>query len=252
MPETERPLCQRNCLKPWVLLAGAAWCLLSQLSTGAIFAQDGQDVRLNDDRDTSRRVSKVDPPAPTLFADQSRPDNRAEDGEDDDLQSRSDREFDSDDTKLAELEDESQDEGEDATEPASASIELGTISTTTRGLKVNILETHADVPEDQSYRLARQAGIHSSPVASEKLFAWAAPNIRYQRLYFEDVPLERYGQTPCGLRQTILSGAHFYKSAILLPYQAISHPPKDCDWPLGFCRPGAETPFVWERHLKND
>ncbi len=129
--------------------------------------------------------------------------------------------------------------------------EMKLINTDTRLLRVNIAETDLKSPADQSSELIAQGLSHTSILPSEKRFAWAAPDIRYQPLYFEDVALERYGQTPCGceLRQTALSAAHFFKSAALLPYQMIEQDPHSCDWPLGFCRPGTDAPFVWQKHI---
>lgn len=140
-----------------------------------------------------------------------------------------------------------------STAPTSKRLdEMKSISTDTRSLRINIAETSSEAPEDESNQLVISASGDSLIAPSEKRFAWAAPDIRYQPLYFEDVALERYGQTPCGceLRQTALSAAHFFKSAALLPYQMIEQDPHSCDWPLGFCRPGTETPFIWQKHIR--
>ena len=102
------------------------------------------------------------------------------------------------------------------------------------------------VPADRSGELAGQWE-EESRVVSDKLFAWAAPDIRYQPLYFEDVALERYGQTFPPARQSIASGVHFFKSAALRPLQMWHDHPYDCDHPLGFCRPGNRTPCVYQR-----
>ena len=124
------------------------------------------------------------------------------------------------------------------------------ISTDTRSLRVNIAETNDTAPEDQSNQLMAQSQGHAQ-IPSEKRFAWAAPDIRYQPLYFENVPHERYGQTPegCELRQTVLSTVHFFGSAALLPYKLIDQHRHSCDGPLGFCRPGSESPFVWQQPI---
>ena len=124
------------------------------------------------------------------------------------------------------------------------------ISTDTRSLRVNIAETNDTAPEDQSNQLMAQSQGHAQ-IPSEKRFAWAAPDIRYQPLYFENVPHERYGQTPegCELRQTVLSTVHFFGSAALLPYKLIDQHRHSCDGPLGFCRPGSDSPFVWQQPI---
>lgn len=91
-------------------------------------------------------------------------------------------------------------------------------------------------PADQSWQLTNRG---SMPIAnSGKLFAWAAPDITYNPLYFEDVALERYGQTRGFIRQPFVSGFHFLKSATFLPYYLLYDPINSCDGPLGYCRPG--------------
>ena len=122
-----------------------------------------------------------------------------------------------------------------------------------REISLNVRDTNTELPEDQSYQL--QSSYRSGWTqfaARPKVFAWAAPNIRYQPLYFEDVALERYGQTfDCerfGLqKQELSSFAHFFKSAFLLPYHMRFDHPKSCDSPLGYCRPGNAVPYVRQR-----
>lgn len=96
------------------------------------------------------------------------------------------------------------------------------------------------VPADESSVLiaSTRRHYHSAP-KPEKVFAWAAPQIRYQPLYFEDVQLERYGQTKGLVKQPLVSGFKFFRDAALLPLNASIDCPGSCDSPLGFCRPGA-------------
>ena len=82
-----------------------------------------------------------------------------------------------------------------------------------------------------------------------KVFAWVAPDIRYQPLYFENVALERYGQTSGMRRESIRSTANFFTSAVLLPYHMRRDAPGSCDYPLGFCRPGDVIPCTKQRQL---
>lgn len=118
-----------------------------------------------------------------------------------------------------------------------------------RGIKIGIRETNDNVPEDLASQLIRSAKPKWTHFAPEpKVFAWAAPNIRYQPLYFEDVALERYGQTLPPYRQTIKSSVHFFKSVVFLPNKMRHDAPSSCDYPLGFCRPGDATPTIYQRH----
>ena len=101
-------------------------------------------------------------------------------------------------------------------------------------------------PADQSWQLTSRG---SMPIAnSEKLFAWAAPDITYKPLYFEDVALERYGQTRGFFKQPFVSGVHYLKSAAFLPYFSLYDPVNACDGPLGYCRPGERVNCVKQKH----
>lgn len=82
-----------------------------------------------------------------------------------------------------------------------------------------------------------------------KVYAWVAPEIRFQPLYFEDVALERYGQTSGERKELISSTANFFTSAFLLPYHMQQDAPTGFDYPLGFCRPGDVAPWTKKRQL---
>jgi hypothetical protein len=225
------------------------------------FPQDGSETTAQSA--SSRRVDgELEPLAEELQLDRPQPD----DSEPDDSEPGeskndkfSDRAEDMDTDELSlddeELDDEELDDDlqDDDSEEGALTPFVGpvAINTDTRSLRVNIAESDATAPADQSGELIAQSLGKAIVVPSEKRFAWAAPDIRYQPLYFENVPHERYGQTPegCEIRQTVLSAAHFFGSAALLPYKLLDQHPQSCDGPLGFCRPGSETPFVWQRSI---
>lgn len=73
---------------------------------------------------------------------------------------------------------------------------------------------------------------------------WEPPNQRHQPVYFEDVALERYGQTICPVAQPVISGTRFLVQAALLPYQMGSEAPRDVRYDVGLARPGSPTPAV--------
>ena len=104
------------------------------------------------------------------------------------------------------------------------------------------------VPEDRS-QLLREYGRVGPVSESGKVFAWAAPNIRYQPLFFEDVVLERYGQTLPDYRQGFRSAIHFGTAFTGLSLQMLETPPRSCDYPLGYCRPGTCVPQTTQRHF---
>lgn len=114
---------------------------------------------------------------------------------------------------------------------------------TIRAISLDIREKSDRAPQDVATKLLdSQSGRWSSFAPAPKVYAWAAPNIRYQPLYFEDVALERYGQTKSPGRQAVRSGVHFFTSVGLLPWHLCQDPPQSCDYPLGFCRPGDDVP----------
>ena len=75
-------------------------------------------------------------------------------------------------------------------------------------------------------------------------FTWTAAATCHKPLYFEEVGLERYGHTAGPLLQPVASGAHFFGSILLMPYQMGLTPPNECVYPLGHYRPGDCAPWI--------
>jgi hypothetical protein len=73
---------------------------------------------------------------------------------------------------------------------------------------------------------------------------WKASGLCHKPLYFEEVQLERYGHTSGPLSQPILSGAHFFLNIATLPYQMGISPPNECEYALGYYRPGNCAPWL--------
>ncbi|PQO40876.1 hypothetical protein C5Y97_04670 [Blastopirellula marina] len=73
---------------------------------------------------------------------------------------------------------------------------------------------------------------------------WTASALCHKPLYFEERALERYGHMTGPVSQVVLSGAHFFGSAALLPYQMGIHPPTECRYALGYYRPGNCAPYL--------
>jgi hypothetical protein len=67
---------------------------------------------------------------------------------------------------------------------------------------------------------------------------WSATNSVHQPLYFEQVNAERYGYGCAPCLQPIASTAHFFASAVALPYQMAADCPRSCVYTLGHYRPG--------------
>jgi hypothetical protein len=78
----------------------------------------------------------------------------------------------------------------------------------------------------------------------ETTFTWKASALCHKPLYFEELQLERYGHTAGPIVQPFLSGAHFFGSIAVLPYQMGIHPPNECIYQLGLYRPGSCAPWM--------
>ncbi len=75
-------------------------------------------------------------------------------------------------------------------------------------------------------------------------FSWTASALCHKPLYFEEVQLERYGHTAGPLRQPIISSAHFFLNIAALPYKMGINPPHECQYALGYYRPGSCAPWM--------
>jgi hypothetical protein len=115
-------------------------------------------------------------------------------------------------------------------------------------IRIDIRELSDKAPGDRSSQL-----IGYSPkqwtefTPTPKVFAWVAPDIRYQPLFFEDVALERYGQTLPPYRQTVVSAIRMTNSFFLFPNHMRHDPIFSCDYPLGFCRPGDMVDYTLQQ-----
>jgi hypothetical protein len=73
---------------------------------------------------------------------------------------------------------------------------------------------------------------------------WKASNLCHKPLYFEEVNLERYGHTAGPFIQPIVSSAHFFANIAVLPYKMGVHSPSECQYTLGYYRPGNCAPWI--------
>lgn len=74
--------------------------------------------------------------------------------------------------------------------------------------------------------------------------AWKASGLAHKPLYFQEVNLERYGHTAGPVLQPFLSAAHFFVNIAVLPYKMGIHPPTECQYTLGYYRPGSCAPWI--------
>lgn len=74
------------------------------------------------------------------------------------------------------------------------------------------------------------------------LYAWEAPNLYHNPLYFEDPQLERYGHTYNEVFQPFVSVGKFGVQLVGLPYQMTIDPVCKRKYTLGWYRPGECAP----------
>lgn len=73
---------------------------------------------------------------------------------------------------------------------------------------------------------------------------YTASNLCHKPLYFEEVNLERYGHTAGPFLQPVISSAHFFVNIAVLPYKMGVHSPHECQYALGYYRPGNCAPWI--------
>jgi hypothetical protein len=73
---------------------------------------------------------------------------------------------------------------------------------------------------------------------------WKASNLCHTPLYFEDVNLERYGHTHGPFAEPFVQTAHFFGGILVLPYKMGVHTPGECQYALGYYRPGNCAPWI--------
>ena len=78
----------------------------------------------------------------------------------------------------------------------------------------------------------------------ETTMTFKASGACHKPLYFEEVQLERYGHEWGPVAQPVLSTAHFFGSVAVLPYKMGIHPMNECQYALGYYRPGSCAPWT--------
>ena len=73
---------------------------------------------------------------------------------------------------------------------------------------------------------------------------WHASTLCHKPLYFENRQLERYGHSRGPYLQPVHSTLHFFGSILFLPYNTAINPPNECQYSLGFYRPGNCAPWL--------
>ncbi len=77
-------------------------------------------------------------------------------------------------------------------------------------------------------------------------YTWKATALCHKPLYFEQTQFERYGHSYGPIADSLISGAHFFVTVPLLPYEMGVYPPWECQYALGYYRPGDCAPHMIE------
>ena len=112
-------------------------------------------------------------------------------------------------------------------------------------IKTGTYEDDDQLPIDCSENLftpASETGGVTAMTAGVSEFHWQPTELGHQPLYFDDVPLERYGQSRHPLIQPVVSGARFFLTFPVIPYKIGIDRTHDCISTLGYHRPGTCTP----------
>jgi len=137
--------------------------------------------------------------------------------------------------------------------PADKSSDSGYRSQPQRPRKISEISPHYDMTIDQDIReFAKKEAERYDVKFSEGAFPqrnfpglvyqWEPSNFYHYPLYFEDVPLERYGHTYHPVIQPVVSIAKFSTQLIFLPYQMTLDPICTPKYALGYYRPGDCAP----------
>ena len=75
-------------------------------------------------------------------------------------------------------------------------------------------------------------------------FTWTATSLCHKPLYFQNIQLERYGHSAGPILQPLQSTVHFFRSYVTLPFSMALNPPSECQYALGYYRPGNCAPWL--------
>lgn len=81
-------------------------------------------------------------------------------------------------------------------------------------------------------------------IFADSVLTWKASGLCHKPLYFQDVQLERYGHEWGPVVQPALSTVRFFGDLAVLPYKMGIHPPNECQYSLGYYRPGDCAPWT--------
>lgn len=103
------------------------------------------------------------------------------------------------------------------------------------------------LPLDCSYHVFQNRVPAKALYSTVTEFNWRPTDFFHQPLYFDDQPLERYGQTLSPRLQPLLSGTRFFMTFPIVPYKMGIDRTHDCISTLAYHRPGRCLPCLREK-----
>jgi hypothetical protein len=116
-------------------------------------------------------------------------------------------------------------------------------------ITVDIAPSKGPLPKDRSDVLVvgTTSPMFYARTANIVRYQWEAPVVAHGPLYFQDVPLEHFGQSCCPYLQPAISAAKFLGNVLILPYRATLDPPCRETYNLRtYPRPGTPVPCLRE------
>ena len=102
-------------------------------------------------------------------------------------------------------------------------------------------------PDCSSLHFTSQSNGSGSRFDTDLVYHWEPTNFFHMPTYFDDVPLERYGQSKSPFLQPLISGTKFVLQVPALPYKIGIDHPHDCITTLGHRPPGDCVPCIRQR-----
>lgn len=98
---------------------------------------------------------------------------------------------------------------------------------------------------EQVFRQQSSSGVNLVACAPKEVW-WVPSEISHKPLYFDDTPLERYGQSH-GHWQPLHSAARFYATFPAIPVKLFTQPPHQAVHALAAPRPGSCAPCLHQK-----
>ncbi len=136
----------------------------------------------------------------------------------------------------------------EATFDACEAVENGAIFKPLSDIKTILASDDEVLPPDCSENFFTEQLAGDSPRFSTQMaYNWEPTNFFHMPTYFDDVPLERYGQHRHPLLQPFISGTRFVLQLPVVPYKMGVDRPHACITTLGHLPPGDCVPCIRQR-----